>query len=136
MIKVVYGNKGIGKTKYLIASANDFYENCNGDVVFINRGISHITNLKHQIRYVDISEFPIKSIEQLLSFMCGLIAQNYDIKAIYVDALSNYDINNSQYEYFFDQVKILSEKFDTQFIFSISGDISSIPEYVHKEYSC
>ncbi|HHW22570.1 MAG TPA: hypothetical protein GXX26_06770 [Clostridiaceae bacterium] len=136
MIKVVYGNKGIGKTKYLIASANDFYENCSGDVVFINRGISHITNLRHQIRYVDISEFPIRTMEQLLSFMCGLIAQNYDIKAIYVDALSNYEINQDQYNYFFDQVKALSEKFDTQFIFSISGDISSIPEYVHKEYSC
>ena len=136
MIKVVYGNKGIGKTKYLIASANDFYDNSNGDVVFINRGISHITNLKHQIRYVNISDFPIKTLEQLLSFMCGLIAQNYDSKAIYVDALSNYEIDHEQYDYFFDQVKTLSKKFDTQFIFSISGDISGIPEYVHKEYSC
>jgi hypothetical protein len=68
--------------------------------------------------------------------MCGLIAQNYDIKAIYVDALSNYEIDHEQYDYFFDQVKTLSKKFDTQFIFSISGDISGIPEYVHKEYSC
>ena len=28
MIKVVYGNKGIGKTKYLIAGANALLENC------------------------------------------------------------------------------------------------------------
>lgn len=136
MIKVVYGNKGIGKTKYLIASANEFFDNSSGDVVFINRGISHITNLKHQIRYVNISDFPIKTMDQLLSFMCGLIAQNYDIKAIYIDGLSDYDINQEQYKYFFEQVKILSERFETQFIFSINGDISSIPEYVHKEYSC
>lgn len=136
MIKVVYGNKGIGKTKYLIASANDFYDNCSGDIVFINRGISHITNLKHQIRYVDISDFPVKTLEQLLSFMCGLIAQNYDIKAIYVDGLSDYETNQYQYNKFFDHIKSLSEKFETQFIFSMNGDISSIPEYVHKEYSC
>ncbi len=136
MIKVVYGNKGIGKTKYLIASANEFFDSSIGDVVFINRGISHITNLKHQIRYVNITDFPIKTMDQLLSFMCGLIAQNYDIKAIYVDGLSDYDINQEQYNYFFSQVKNLTERFETQFIFSINGDISSIPEYVQKEYSC
>ena len=136
MIKVVYGNKGIGKTKYLIASANDFFDNCNGDVVFINRGISHITNLKYQIRYVDISDFPIKTLDQLLPFMCGLIAQNYDIKAIYVDGLSEYATDQEQYKSFFEKIKSLSEKFDSQFIFSMSGDISSIPDYVNKEYSC
>jgi hypothetical protein len=136
MIKVVYGNKGIGKTKYLIASANSLLDNCNGDIVFVNRGISHITNLKHPIRYVDISDFPITSLDQLLSFICGMIAQNYDTKAIYIDALSNYVTKEEQYDYFFEQIKILSEKFDTQFVFSVSGDISSIPEYVYKEYSC
>ncbi len=135
MIKVVYGNKGIGKTKYLIASANDFFDNCNGDVVFINRGISHITNLKHQIRYVDISDFPVKTLDQLLPFMCGMISQNYDIKAIYVDGLSDYEARQDQYKNFFEQIKTLSDKFDTQFIFSLSGDISGIPEFVHKEYS-
>ena len=136
MIKVVYGNKGIGKTKYLIASSNSLLDNCNGDIVFVNRGISHITNLKHPIRYVDISDFPITSLDQLLSFICGMIAQNYDTKAIYIDALSNYVTKEAQYDYFFEQIKILSEKFDTQFVLSVSGDISSIPEYVYKEYSC
>lgn len=136
MIKVVYGNKGIGKTKYLIASANALLEDCNGDIVFINRGISHITNLKHPIRYVDIDDFPIKTMNQLLSFVCGMIAQNYDIKAIYIDGLSNYDIKQEEYGYFFEQIKHLSDKFETQFIFSINGDISNIPDFVYKEYSC
>ncbi|NLP00196.1 MAG: hypothetical protein GX386_07890 [Clostridiaceae bacterium] len=136
MIKVVYGNKGTGKTKYLIAGANALLESCSGDIVFINHGISHITNLKHPIRYVDISDFPISSLNQLLSFICGMIAQNYDIKAIYVDALSKYLSKDEQYDYFFEQIKLLSDKFDTQFVFSISGDISSIPEFVYKEYSC
>jgi hypothetical protein len=45
-------------------------------------------------------------------------------------------MEEGQYEYFFKQIKLLSEKFETQFVFSISGDISSIPEYVYKEYSC
>ncbi len=136
MIKVVYGNKGIGKTKYLIAGANALLDSCNGDIVFIIRGIDYISNVKHPIRYVDISDFPISSLDQLLSFICGMIAQNYDIKTIYIDALSDFVMKEEQYDYFFEQLKLLSEKFDTQFVFSISGDISSIPEYVYKEYSC
>lgn len=136
MIKVVYGNKGVGKTKHLITAANNLLESCTGDIVFINRGISHITNIKQPIRYVDISDFPIKTMDQLLSFICGMIAQNYDIRAIFVDGLSKYDISQEEYPYFFEQIKLLLDKFDTQFTFSISGDISDIPEFVTTEYSC
>ncbi len=136
MIKVVYGNKGIGKTKYLISSANTLLGDCMGDVVFINRDNSLITDLKHEIRYVNISDFPINTLDQLFAFICGLIAENYDIKAIFVDGLAKYEAKQDQYPEFFDKVKNVSEKFETKFIFSVSGDISSIPEYVNKEYSC
>ncbi len=136
MIKVVYGNKGIGKTKYLISSANTLLGDCMGDVVFINRDNSLITDLKHEIRYVNISDFPINTLDQLFAFICGLIAENYDIKAIFVDGLAKYEARQDQYPEFFDKVKNVSEKFETKFIFSVSGDISSIPEYVNKEYSC
>lgn len=136
MIKVVYGNKGIGKTKYLIASANALLNECNGQVVFIHRDNSLVTDLKHQIRYVDISEFPISTLEQLLSFICGMIAENFDIEAIFLDGLAKYDAKQEQYPLFFDKIRTISEKFNTKFVFSISGDISGIPEHVNKEYSC
>lgn len=136
MIKVVYGNKGIGKTKYLITSANTLLDECNGEVVFINRDNSLVTDLKHEIRYVNISDFPISTLDQLLAFICGLIAENFDIEAVYLDGLAKYDAKQEQYPQFFDRIKSIAEKFNTKFIFSVSGDISGIPEYVNKEYSC
>lgn len=136
MIKVVYGTKGIGKTKYLINTANAMLPDCMGDVVFINRDNSLITDLKHEIRYVNISEFPISTLDQLLAFICGLIAEDYDIKAIFLDGLAKYEATQDQYPGFFDKIKHLAEKFETKFVFSLSGDISGIPEYVTKEYSC
>jgi hypothetical protein len=136
MIKVLYGNKGIGKTKFLVSSANAMLDECTGDVVFIHRDNSLVTSLKHQIRYVSTSDFPINTIYQLYAFICGLIAQNYDIKAIFVDGLSKYEYKQNQYPEFFNKIKNLSEKFDIQFFFSVSGDISGIPEFVNKEYSC
>lgn len=136
MIKVVYGNKGIGKTKYLIASANTLLDDSMGDVVFINRDNSLVTDLKHEIRYVNISDFPIFTLDQLLAFISGLIAENYDITAIFVDGLAKYDTKQEQYPDFFAKIKNIAEKFETRFIFSVSGDISNIPEYVNKEYTC
>jgi len=135
MIKVVYGHKGVGKTKYLISKANLLLDECDGDIVFINHDDSLVTNLKHKIRYVNISDFPVKSISQLPDFICGLIAQNYDINTIFVDGLGKFEFKQDQFQDFFDRIKDISEKFKINFVFSVSGDISGIPEYVAKEYS-
>ena len=136
MIKVVYGNKGIGKTKYLIADANQLQKDSLGDIVFINRDNSHIMDLRHEIRYVNITDFPIDTLDQLLAFISGLIAQDYDIKAIFIDGLDKYQIDQQKYQAFFEKLKLISEKFEIRFVFTVNGDISGIPDYVSKEYSC
>ena len=136
MIKVIYGNKGIGKTKYLITSANALLKDCLGDVVFINGDNSLITDLRHEIRYINTSDFPIKRIEEVFAFICGIIAEDYDISAIYMDGLEKFDASQNEYTVFFEKLKGLSEKFEIRFIFTINGDISGVPEYVSKEYAC
>lgn len=136
MIKVVYGNKGIGKTKYLIADANGMLKDCLGDVVFIDHDNSLITDLRHEIRYVNSSDFPISTIYEMLAFICGLIAEDYDIKAIYNDGLDKYITNPGDINDFFEKLKIIADKFDVKFVFSVSGDISGIPDFVTKEYTC
>ena len=136
MIKIVYGNKGIGKTKYLVADANGMLKDCLGDVVFINHDNSLITDLRHEIRYVNVSDFPITVINEIFAFMCGLIAEDYDIKAIYIDGLDKYFIKPGDSGDFFEKLKKIAEKFDVKFVFSINGDISGIPDFVVKEYTC
>lgn len=136
MIKVVCGNKGIGKTKYLIADANNMLEDCLGEIVFINHDNSLIHSLKHQIRYVNTSEFPIKGINEIFAFICGIIAENYDVKAIYMDGLGRHVKDQTETSQFFERIKTLSEKFGVKFVFSMSGDISGIPDYVSKEFTC
>lgn len=136
MIKVVYGNKGIGKTKYLVADANNMLNECLGDVVFINNDNSLITDLRHEIRYVNASDFYISKINEMLAFMCGLIAEDYDIKAIFVDGLDKYFEKSVDSGDFFDKLRKIADKFEVRFVFSINGDISGIPDYVSKEYTC
>lgn len=136
MIKVVCGSKGIGKTKYLVSGANSMVEDCSGEIVFINHDNSLIHSLKHPIRYVNSSEFPIKGINEIGAFICGIIAENYDVKAVFMDGLDRHIKDQEEITRFFDKIKILSERFGIRFIFSISGDISGTPDYVSKEYTC
>jgi hypothetical protein len=136
MIKIVHGNKGTGKTKCLVADANGMLKDCLGDIVFINNDNSLITDLRHEIRYVNSSEFPISGINEILAFICGLIAENYDIKAIYLDGLDKHFTLTGNDSGFFERIKQLSERFDINFVFSINGDVSGIPDFVQKEYAC
>jgi len=46
MIKVVCGKKGVGKTRTLVNSANNFLSSASGDIVFI----SGKRQLMHELR--------------------------------------------------------------------------------------
>ena len=136
MIKVVCGSKGIGKTKYLVSGANSMLEDCSGEIVFINHDNSLIHSLKHPIRYVNTSDFPIKGINEISAFISGIIAENYDVKAIFMDGLDRHIKDQEETSQFFENIRILSVRFGIKFVFSMSGDISGTPDYVKKEYTC
>jgi len=136
MIKVVYGTKGIGKTKYLIEDVHQIIDDCKGDIVFIDTGNEFITGLRHEIRLVNISDFPINNLCAFYGFLSGLIAANYDIMALYIDRLDLIAGIDQNYGEFFEKIKELHDKFNIRFVFTVSGSIKDIPEYVVKEYAC
>lgn len=136
MIKVVFGTKGVGKTKYLIEDVHAFAKECKGDIVFIDTGNELITDLRHEIRFVNISDFPIDNLCSFYGFISGLVAANYDIEALYVDRLDLVANKDTAYQMFFDKIKELNKKFNIRFVFSISGNIKDIPDDIQKEYAC
>lgn len=135
MVKVVYGGKGIGKTKFLLADVNEAVKDSKGDIVFIDTSSSLITNLRHEIRYVNISDFPLVNLNDLFGFLCGMIAEDYDITAIYMDHLDKFSENCDGYPNFFNKLKTLEEKFNVNFIFSAHGEMSNLPAHVTIEYN-
>ncbi|HAA24593.1 MAG TPA: hypothetical protein DCE11_00530 [Ruminiclostridium sp.] len=130
MIKVVHGGKGVGKTRYLVDDAHSFLNDCKGEIVFIDTGNKLITGLKHQIRLVNVRDFPVDNLYSFYGFISGMIAANFDIVAVYVDRLDAVLEKDPDYKTFFDKVKLLSEQFNIRFMFSVSGNIKDIPDYV------
>lgn len=136
MIKVIFGTKGVGKTKYLIEDVHKIIKDCKGDIVFIDTSNELITDLRHEIRFVNISDYPIDSLCSFYGFISGLIASNYDVAALYVDRLDLVAGKDPDYRNFFEKIKELNKKFEIRFVFSVSGNIKDIPDDVQKEYAC
>ncbi len=133
--KVIHGGKGIGKTKLLLDHVNGAVAESKGDIVFIDTRGTHTTDLRHEIRYVNISEFPLADLDDLFGFLCGMIAEDYDITAIYMDGLEKFEKEEAGYHTFFDKVKSLENKYNMNFIFSANKEMGALPDYVISEYN-
>ena len=133
MIRVIYGEKGMGKTKILVDSANRMALESKGDVVFIDDSNQLMYDLASRIRFVNISEFPVKSQAGFLGFICGTVSQDYDIEGIFIDGL-NYIVKQKAAELkeFFDDLKIVSEKYQINFYITINVKSDEVPEYLRE----
>ena len=135
MIQVIAGNKGSGKTKRLIDVANDAIKSENGSIVFMDADKRYMYDLRHEIRFVDVSEFANvygTTADVFLGFLSGMLAVNYDISLVCVDAFIKIIAKTSidATEAFFAGLERLSEKSGCSFVLNITGDADALPAYV------
>ncbi|PAB60636.1 DNA/RNA helicase domain-containing protein [Anaeromicrobium sediminis] len=129
MIKLIAGEKGSGKTKKMIDMANEMVESTLGNVVFVDVNNKNMYNLKHDIRFVNIKEYNVNDMENLMSFISGIMCRDHDIDSIFIDGLlklKSIEMNDILDN--IDNIKSLSEKFDTNFVISLSCNEDNLPE--------
>ena len=134
MIQVIYGKKGSGKTKRILDMANDSIRDQKGDVLFIDDDNRYMFDLRHEVRFINAGEYDVHNAQMFSGFVCGLLAQNFDISLVFVDAflkLVKDDIGNLQW--LFDRLKAVSERHSVRFVISCNGDQGAAPEFL-KEY--
>jgi thymidine kinase len=133
MIRVLYGPKGTGKTKSLISSANNRAKESKGVVVFIDDSTNLMYDLKHEIRFVNVSEYPRLNNDGFFGFLCGILSQNYDIEGIYIDRL-NFITNEKiqDFEAFFEKLGKLAQMHDTEFFITFNGPEDEMPDFMKK----
>lgn len=131
MIKIVYGEKGSGKTRKLIEKANEIAKDNYGNIVFIEGSNQSMYKLKRDIRFINITEFPVGNREGLIGFICGMIAQNYDTKAFFIDELT-YILKKepADLEAFFTMLNGVSTQHNVAFEISINGNKEDLPGFL------
>jgi predicted ATP-dependent serine protease len=134
MIRVIPGDTGEGKTQQLIETANNTLKEAKGNLVYIDGDNSHIYALRHEIRYINISEFPIDNYHEFFGFMCGILSEDNDISHIFVDGLLKManlcEISNS--DELINKLKAITDKFHVKLIASINCDEASLPEFLRE----
>ena len=133
MIQLLYGKKGLGKTKVLVEKANDLARESDGSVVFLDISNQLICDLNYKIRFINVSEYPVRDSNLLQGFISGILAVNYDVQHIIIDGLT-YIVKESMESmgHFFEALNHLSEQFNVDFLISASGDVEKTPEFVKK----
>ncbi|MBO7451137.1 MAG: hypothetical protein J6U54_12310 [Clostridiales bacterium] len=86
MIKIIAGAKGTGKTARIVEDINNMALEDN-NVVCIERGNRLDQLLKHNVRLINIDEYPCTGYDQLLSFIGGVCSKDYDLTHIYMDSI-------------------------------------------------
>ncbi len=130
MIRLVAADRGEGKTTKLIELANEQLKQAKGHIVFIDQNDSHIYALKHEIRYINISDFPIDVSTEFFGFICGILSRDSDIEVIYVDGLlKQAHIDSLEHSTaLIEKLKKFTDRFNVKFVFSASCERKDIPD--------
>ena len=130
MIKIIAGNKGSGKTKRLIDMTNETAKTTSGNVVFLDKDNSYMYEIDRAIRFVNVNDYRVQSAEMFLGFLGGMLASNYDISVIFIDAfLKLIGINIADADWFFASLEQYGQKHDVTFVLSVSADPETLPDF-------
>ena len=132
MVQILAGEKGEGKTKKLIAMANEAVNSASGNIVYIDDDSRHIYDLNHKVRFVEVREFPLVNYRELVGFIYGILSQNSDIEKIYIDGIYKVveNLNNEDIIKLISKFCQISEAYDLEFIISANVNPSELPKEI------
>jgi hypothetical protein len=132
MVKLIAGKKGTGKSKEIVKLANDNVKLSKGNSIFIDDDKRAMYNLHHDVRFINLGEFPISQKSELLGFICGLVSNNYDIDNIYIDGILNcIKVDMEQLPAWFNKLSDISTAYNIDFTITLSHD-GALPEQLQQ----
>lgn len=136
MIQIIFGKRGSGKTKRIIDLANDSLKEQKGDVLFIDDDNRYMFDLRHEIRFVNASDYGVAGQEKFMGFIKGILAGNFDVSLVFIDAFLHLVKTDKPdipaLEPFFVELEALSETSNVNFVISFSEDPELVPASIRK----
>ncbi|OJV66410.1 MAG: hypothetical protein BGO41_02975 [Clostridiales bacterium 38-18] len=132
MVTLIAGKKGSGKSKEIVKKANDELLASKGNMIFIDDDNRAMYDLHHDIRFINLSEFPVKDSCEFLGFVCGLISNNYDIEKIFIDGIMNaVQMTDAELTNWFTKIDDISTAFNIDFVITLNHE-ADLPEKLHR----
>ena len=129
MIQIIAGEKGKGKTKYLLEKVNESVKSATGNIVYLDKSQKHMYELSNKVRLINVSDYIISNCDEFLGFLCGVISQDHDLEEMYLDSfLTIAKMDDSDLARSLEKLETISKKFHVDFVLSISRHESDLPE--------
>ena len=132
MVEIITGDRGKGKTRYLINRIHEDVKTADGDIIYIDKSQKHMYELTSKVRLINMADFSIESTDEFLGFLSGAISQNSDIEEIALDSfltIASIDTTESLSRAI-EKLDIISEKFNIRIVLCLSKDEVALPESV------
>ena len=130
MIQIISGEKGKGKTKFLLEKVNNAVKTANGSIVFLDKNTKHMYELNNKVRLITVPELPVDNTDEFIGFLCGIVSQDNDLEEMYLDSFLNIAHIDSDEALckVLKKLNVLSDKYHINFILSVSKNESDLPE--------
>ncbi len=134
MVQIIAGEKGKGKTKYLLDKANAAVKESTGSIVYLDKSSKHMYELNNKIRLINVKEYPITSSEAFIGFICGIISQDHDLEMMFLDSfLKLASLEGEDISEVITTLENIGEKYHVTFVLSVSINKEDMPENAQKD---
>ena len=131
MVQLIVGEKGKGKTKFLLDKVNNEVRDAHGSIVYLDKSPKHMYELNNKIRLIVVPDYMIDSSDAFLGFVSGIISQDHDLEQMYFDSFLKIAVlEGKDISAVIEKLDKMSDFFQVDFILSVSMDESELPEAV------
>ncbi|MEI3228337.1 MAG: twitching motility protein PilT [Lachnospiraceae bacterium] len=129
MVQIIAGEKGKGKTKYLLEKVNAAVAAANGNIVYLDKSRKHMYELNNKVRLVNATDYPLMNCDEFMGFICGIISQDNDLEELYLDSfLTIANLKDGEICHAIEKLDTISEKYNIKIVLSISKNEADLPE--------
>lgn len=132
MIELIAGEKGKGKTKMLMAKANNDIKVTGGNIVYLDQNNKHMYELSNRVRLINVPEYNIHSADMFIGFIYGIASQDNDLDRMFLDNFMSISCIESveEAERIIKELTIISDKFELDFVIGISKSKETLSPYL------
>ena len=129
MIQLIVGEKGKGKTKFLLEKVSEAASSAKGNVVFIDNDLSHMYEIKNTVRFVNVSDYDINGATEFYGFVSGIMSADHDLEQLFIDKMLIISSLNSTSDAveLIRKLEKISSKCDVSLTISFTGKKEELP---------
>lgn len=134
MIQIISGEKGKGKTKVLIEKANKAAREMKGNIVYLDKNNKHMYELSNKIRLINVKEYCVENYSEFLGFICGIISQDHDLEAVFLDSfLSISYLEGQDISSILHKLERIGKEYNIDFVLSISMNEKAFSDSIREK---